>query len=337
MSRRWRLAIPVTFLVTLHLATLVGGFLAPNSALEQNRDLPWAPPTKLHFVDTEGRFHWRPFVYPLVADPHNMDAYGEDRSRPSAMRFFVIGDEYRLAGLLPTRRHLLGVDPPGSLYFFGTDEVGRDVFARTLVGGRISLFAGLLAASLSLGIGGLLGSVAGYLGKRTDLFLMRLVELFLALPWLYLLLGLRAFLPLSLSPVGAFTLLVATVGLLGWALPARLVRGVVLAATTQPFVLAAQGLGASATRTFCKHVLPSVLPPLTTQAAILLPSFVLAEISLSFLGLGIAEPAPSWGNLLAQLRSYHNLASHRWLLAPAIPILLTFVSYHALRTPPTRN
>ncbi|MFQ5349811.1 MAG: ABC transporter permease, partial [Thermoanaerobaculia bacterium] len=228
MRGRWRLAVPLTVLVTMHLVTLVGGFLAPNSAFEQNRGLAWAPPTRLRFVDAEGRFHLRPFVYPQVADPAELGAYHEDRGNPSALRFFARGDEYQLAGLFPTDLHFLGVDGPARLFFLGTDGVGRDVFARTLVGGRASLFAGLLAATLALGIGTVLGGLAGYLGGKTDAVLMRIVELFLALPWLYLLLAVRAFLPLKLPPLTAFLLLVAVVGLIGWAIPARLVRGVVL-------------------------------------------------------------------------------------------------------------
>ena len=334
MSPRWRLAVPLTALITIHLATLVGGFLAPNSPIAQNRDLAWAPPSKLRFVDAEGRFHLRPFVYPLAVDPKDLDVYHEDRSHPCHLRFFVRGDEYRLAGLFPTNLHFLGVDSPGNLYFLGTDGVGRDVFARTLVGGRISLFAGLLAASLALGIGTVLGGVAGYVGGRTDALLMRGVELFLALPWLYFLLAVRAFLPLDLSPLGTFLLLVTVIGCIGWALPARLIRGVVLSAREQMFVTAARSFGAENGHLLRKHVLPQAFPIIATQAAILIPSYVLAEVTLSFLGLGIADPHPSWGSLLAQLQKYHVMANYSWMFAPAIPLLATFVSYYTLRHRP---
>lgn len=330
MSRGWRLAVPLTVLITIHLATLVGGFLAPNSAIEQNRDLSWAPPTKLRFVDAEGRFHLRPFVYPLVPDREELGVYVEDRGKPCAVRFLVRGDEYRLAGLFSTTLHLLGVEPPSTLYFLGTDGVGRDVFARTLVGGRVSLFAGLLAATLALAIGTLLGGIAGYVGGRTDVALMRVVELFLALPWLYLLLAVRAFLPLQLSPLEAFLLLVTVVGVIGWALPARLVRGVVLSARQRPFVTASRGFGAENTHVLLKHVLPQALPIVATQAAILIPSFILAEVTLSFLGLGIADPQPSWGSLLEELQKYYVLEEYHWMLMPSIPLLLTFLCYYTL-------
>ncbi len=334
MSQRWRLAVPLTVLITIHLATLVGGFLAPNSAIEQNRDLAWAPPTKLRFVDAEGRFHLRPFVYPLSADGQQLDVYIEDRAKPCALRFFVRGDEYRFAGLFPTTLHFLGVDSPAHLYLLGTDGVGRDVFARTLVGGRVSLFVGLLAASLALSIGVLVGGLAGYLGGMTDALLMRLAELFLALPWLYLLLAMRAFLPLELPPIASFLLLITIVGLIGWARPARLIRGVVLSARQRLFVTAARGFGATAAHLMGLHVFPQTLRTLTTQAAILVPSYVLAEVTLSFLGLGIAEPQASWGSLFADLQQYYVLANYHWMLAPAIPLLATFLSYYSLTRRP---
>lgn len=334
MTRGWRLAVPLTVLVGIHLAVLVGGFLAPNSAVEQNRDLAWAPPTKLRFVDAEGRFHLRPFMYPLVAVQEKLGVYSEDKGNPCSLRFLTRGDAYDLIGMISTDLHFLGVEAPCKLYFLGTDGVGRDVFARTLVGGRISLFAGLLAASLALTIGTLLGALAGYFGGKPDAALMRLAELFLALPWLYLLLALRAFLPLELSSLGSFVLLVMIIGVIGWARPARLVRGVVLSAREQPFVTAARGFGAAPSHLLRKHLLPQTLATLTTQAAILIPSYVLAEVTLSFLGLGIAEPQASWGSLFAELQKYYVLANYRWMLAPAFPLLATFISYYTLSRRP---
>jgi len=331
LSRGWRLAGPLTALVAIHLATLVGGFLAPNSALEQNRDLAWAPPSKLRFLDANGRLHPRPFVYPLTPDPEILQVYTEDRASPFPIRFLVRGDTYRFLGLFPTDLHFLGVDPPAKLFFLGTDGVGRDVFARTLVGGRTSLFAGLLAATLALTLGTIVGGIAGYFGGTTDAVLMRVVELFLALPWLYLLLAVRAFLPLSMSPLEAFTILVSAVGFLGWALPARLIRGVVLSARQAPFVAAARSSGASAHILIRKHILPQAVPTISTQAAILIPGFVLAEITLSFLGLGIAQPEPSWGVLLNELQTFHVLRNYPWMTLPSLPLLATFFSYHALR------
>jgi len=331
MSSRWRFTLALTVLVAIHLATLFGGFLAPNSPILQNRELPWSPPSKLRFVDAEGRFHLRPFVYPLVADEEEIDVYREDQSRIYPLRFFVRGDPYRLAGLVPVDIHFLGLDAPGRLYFLGTDSAGRDVFARTLVGGRLSLLAGLLAAILALAIGLVVGGIAGYVGGRTDTTLMRLVELFLSLPWLYCLLALRAFLPLTLPPPAAFLLLVSAVSLLGWALPARLIRSATLSAKTRLFVHAARGLGAKHPHLFWRHVLPQAIPLILTQAAILVPSFVLAEITLSFFGLSLSPSQPTWGTLFVDLKNYHVLANRHWMLATPAPLLLLFFAFYSIR------
>lgn len=329
MSRHRRgLRVPLLLLLGLHLASLVDGFLAPHSAFEQHRELPWAPPTPVHFVDADGRFHLRPFVYPLVNTAPEPDVYTADRSRPVPLRFFVRGEGYKLFGLFDTDLHLVGVDAPASLMFFGTDGLGRDVFARFLLGARISLFAGLLAAGLALAAGFLLGASAGFYGGRLDSLLMRLVELFLALPWLYLLLGLRAFLPLRLSALEAFFLIIAVIGLIGWARPARLVRGLVLSARERDFVTAARSFGAPDSHILRRHILPETRSLLATQAAILAPRYILAEVTLSFLGLGIAEPTPSWGTLLANLQRYYVLSSYWWMLAPAIGLVGVFVCYH---------
>ena len=330
MSRGWRRALPLGFLIALHLACVFGEFLAPNSAFKQHRELAWAPPSKLRFLDTEGKFHLRPFVYPLVAHPLAAGGYREDKSQPCEIQFLVRHEDSALAGLDSNSLHLLGVTPPAKLFLLGTDGAGRDVFARALTGGRTSLFAGLLAGGLALSIGAAFGALAGYIGGKTDALVMRAVELFLALPWLYLLLALRAFLPLDLSPAQGFLILVGLVGCLGWALPARVIRGVILSARERLFVAAARTLGASEARLAVRHVLPQALPPMATQAAILVPSYVLAEVSLSFLGLGLAASQPSWGNLLGELRAYHVVSNYTWMIAAAVPLPATFFCYYML-------
>jgi peptide/nickel transport system permease protein len=159
---------------------------------------------------------------------------------------------------------------------------------------------------------------------------MRVAELFLALPWLYLLFGLRAFLPLSVRPLTAFLLVIGVIGIVGWARPARLIRGVVLSAKERDFVRAAKGFGASNGYIFRKHIVPQTYSVLLTQAAILVPQYVLAEVTLSFLGLGVPEPAPSWGNLLAALQQYSVLVSYWWMYLPALAMAPFFLGYLTL-------
>ncbi len=209
--------------------------------------------------------------------------------------------------------------PPSRIFFLGTDEFGRDQFSRVLYGGQISLATGWVATLLALAIGLTLGVIAGFWGGWTDVLLMRGAELFLALPWLYLLLAVRAFLPLSLSPWTVALTMAAIIGTVGWTRPARLIRGVVLSAKERDFVYAARGFGASSWWLITRHCLPETYGVLLAQAAILLPQFILAEVTLSFLGLGVAEPAVSWGGLLAPLRQISIVSGYWWM---ALPLLL---------------
>jgi peptide/nickel transport system permease protein len=155
-------------------------------------------------------------------------------------------------------------------------------------------------------------------------------ELFLSLPWLYFLLGVRAFLPLHLSPVRTFFLLICVIGLIGWARPARLVRGIVLSARSRNYVLAARGFGGSTFYILHRHILPQVSGLLLTQATVLVPRYIAAEVTLSFFGLGVSEPVPSWGNMLSALQQYSVLVSYTWMLAPLGALVITSVIYSLL-------
>jgi peptide/nickel transport system permease protein len=201
--------------------------------------------------------------------------------------------------------------------------------SRFLYGGQISLLAGLIAAILSVAIGILAGGIAGYYGGWIDEFLMRGGELFLALPWLYLLFAVRAALPLHISQWQVFLLLISVMGLIGWARPARLIRGVVLSAKERNFVLAARGFGASDAYLLRRHVLPQTYAVLLTQITLLIPQYVLAEVTLTFLGLGVGEPMPSWGALLSSLQQYSVLSSYWWMFLPALLLIPLFVVFYA--------
>jgi peptide/nickel transport system permease protein len=310
-----KLRFTLVWLAVLHALVVLAGWVAPYDYAEQHRDYPFVPPTRIHFSDASGRFHLRPFVYGVTTDSATAD-YREDRGRRHPVRFFVGG-------------RLFGVAPPGVLFLWGSDAYGRDVLSRVLYGGRISLLTGLVAAFLSLSLGLLWGTLAGFHGGSVDRLLMRGAELFLALPWLYLLLGVRAFLPLHISPTQAFFLLVAIIGTVGWVRPARIVRGVVLSARERGFVLAARGFGASSWYLLRRHILPLTWSVVLTQATILIPQYIVAEVTLSFLGLGVGEPVPSWGNMLAEARQYHSLIAHTWMLAPGlatVPLLLGYLT-----------
>jgi peptide/nickel transport system permease protein len=329
MSRRRKVGFWLFLLGVLHGIVLCAGFLAPYDPVQQDRKNPYLPPMRLHFVDAHRRLHVRPFVYALQLRPGSFDQYVEDISQPRPLKFLVLGNHYRLLGLFPARIHLFGSDNQ-RIYLLGSDGFGRDQLSRLLFGGQISLLAGLLGAGFTLLIGLCIGSTAGYFGGWRDEALMRLAELFVALPWLYLLFAIRAFLPLSVNPLQAFFLIVAVIAAVGWARSARLVRGIVLSAKERDFVRAARGFGASNFYLLRRHILPEASSVLLTQAAILIPQYVLAEMTLSFLGLGVPEPVSSWGNLLSNLQQYSVLVSYWWMYLPALAMVPFFLGYLGL-------
>jgi peptide/nickel transport system permease protein len=320
-------------LLTLHVAVSFAGCLSPNHFAEQHRELPLSPPMKLHFLDEHGRGTLRPFVHPWA--PRDGLTYREDRTRRLPLRFWVEGSGYHILGIFPARRHLFGLDEGEPLFFLGTDSYGRDCLARLLHGGQVSLSAGLLATLVSCALALLLGGLSGYHGGWTDRTIMQVSDLFLALPWLYLLFAVRALLPLDLRPASAFAIVVLLLGGIGWARPGRLVRGVVLSAKEREFVVAARAFGATDGYILRNHVLPQALGVLSTQAAILIPVYILAEVTLSFVGLGVSEPLPSWGTMLASLQEYHVLSTAWWMFAPGVALVAVTWLYHSfLERPP---
>jgi len=303
----------------VHLVAVFAGFFAPYSYREQNRATPRAAPTNIRLIDDEGRWHARPFIYAES---------GGDVVLP--LSFFVRGSSYQLFGLVRSDLHLFGVDEPHRVFVLGTDALGRDYFSRLLYGGQLSLTAGLMAAGLALATALVLGAVAGYGGRALDSVIMWTGDVFLSLPWIYMLLAARAFLPLDMEPGDAFLVMVMLLGVLGWAAPMRIVRGIVLSAKEREFVAAARSAGAGHIHILTRHVLPQTYSVLATQAALLIPAYILAEVTLSFVGLGVGEPRPSWGNMLAELPRTSVLSPEPWMFAPAIMLVAVTWLYHSV-------
>lgn len=317
--RNPKLAIVLCCLVACHALVLFAGFFAPYDPAEQFRDSPFARPVAIRFFDASSHFHLRPFV--------QVEGAG---LAGTSIHFLVSGSPYNILGLLPSSTHLFGVQQPAHMFLFGTDAYGRDQLSRFLYGGQISIAVGMLAAGLTLSIGTVAGLFAGFYGGAADSLLMRGSEFFLSLPWVYLLLGIRAILPLAMRPESVFFLLVAVIGVLGWARPARLVRGIVMSSKTLPFVLAARQLGASNGYLMRRHVMPETYGVLLAQAALLIPQYIAAEVTLSFFGLGISEPLSSWGTMLGAMRELSIIASYWWVAIPALLLVPFFFGYQVL-------
>ena len=319
----------VGLLVLLHVVTLCAGFFAPYTYRRQYRDFPLAPPTPIGFSDVQG--NWR--AWPLVKPWETNDDGSYRSGAPVPLRFFVRGEAYRLWNLFESDRHLFGVDEQHQVFLLGTDDLGRDYLSRLLYGGQVSLTAGLVGTLMALAIALVLGAAAGYMGGWADAVIMGSADLFLSVPWIYILLAARAFLPLDLSPGPAFLVIVALLGALGWAGPSRLVRSVVVVAKEREFVAAARSAGASHLYVLLRHVLPQTGGVLRTQASILVPLYMLAEVTLSLIGLGMNEPMPSWGNMLAVLRRVGLESAGPALFTPALLMVLVGWLYHLLGRP----
>lgn len=213
--------------------------------------------------------------------------------------------------------------PPGQVHLLGTDSKGRDILARIVQGTRISLSVGILASLLSLAIGTTFGLLAGYFGGKLDALLLQMFDVFLAFPSLLLAIGISAVMPPGLLS----TMLAIT--LVSWAGFARLVRGLTLSLKEQPFIEASRAIGAPTARILLRHILPNALPLLLVAASLRIGGFILLESALSFLGLGVQPPTPTWGSMISLGRSYVHAAP--WMvLAPGIAISMTVISFNIL-------
>ena len=316
-------------LVVLYALALVAPFVAPYPQEEMDRGRFFHPPQPLHWLDARGRLHLVPFVHPAtLVDAGNL-AYREDRSVVQPLRLFARGAPYRLFGFLPADRHLFGVDPPGRVYLLGADSFGRDVLSRLLYGAQISLTVGLVGIAISFTIGLLLGGISGYFGGWVDAVIMRGTELLLTIPGLYLIVALRTMFPSNLPSQQVYLGIVAILAFIGWAGLARVIRGIVLSIRGREFVTAAEALGMSRLRIIARHILPNTLSFVIVAATIAVPGYILGEVFLSFLGVGVQEPSASWGNMLNQARSLRVLSSFPWMLfAPGVAIFVTVMAFN---------
>jgi peptide/nickel transport system permease protein len=257
-------------------------------------------------------------------------AYVADVNRPAPVHFFVQGYPYRLIGLIPLKVHLFGADARAPVFVLGTDKLGRDVFSRLLIGSQISLTVGLVAIFITLGIGLFVGGIAGYYGGRVDNLLMRLCEVLMSVPSFYLLLALAAVLPANLSPAIRYLLIIVILSFVGWAGLARVIRGISLSTRNREYVEAARALGVSDLKIIRRHILPSAFTFAIVAATLSVPGYIMGEAGLSFLGLGIQEPMPSWGNMLSAAQDLTALSSATWLLTPGLFIFITVIAYNFL-------
>jgi len=303
-------------IVIVVLAAAAAPVLAPNPPSAQFADRLNAPPTRIHVVGADGRWH-APFVYPRRLVDRLASRYEEDRARRIPVRWLTGGQLWTTDST---------AEP---LLLLGADRLGRDVFARLVYGARASVGVALLGALGALVIGALVGGVAGYAGGAIDDLAMQVADFVLILPAVYVVLAMRAALPLVLDPRDIFLLVAGLLALVGWPMAARGVRAIVAGERRLEYAEAARSLGAGHARLLFRHLLPATRGYLGVQATLLVPAFILAEATLSYVGLGFAEPMPSWGTMLKEAgENVRDLASFPWLMSPAAAISGVALAVH---------
>jgi len=337
-------------LLVFYLAVFAADFVAPYDPYTSQLNGSLLPPTQVYWRNTAGEFIG-PHVYLTTQGETDLETGDRelivDRSTPAWLRLFTRGYTYNLFRLnlpippsfeeveifsgIPANIHLFGTTGEARFNLLGTDEQGRDQFSRLVHGGRISLSIGLVGIAITFPLGMLVGGISGYFGGLVDSLLMRIVEVLMTIPSIYLLVALAAVLPPGLSSTQRFVLIVLITSFIGWAGLARVIRGQVLSLKEREFVQAAKSMGANPFYIIVRHVLPQTATYIIISATLAVPGFIVAESVLSLIGLGIQQPDPSWGNMLSLATNASILVLQPWLIwPPALLIILTVLAFNLL-------
>ena len=330
--KRHRLAVVcAAILALMYASALVSEFLAPYNLHSRFTDYIFAPPQRIHL------FHEGELVGPFVYGFHyHLDmtnlkrVYTEDATSVQRLRFFCRGDSYRFWGLFEARVHLVCPAEGGTLFLLGTDRLGRDMLSRIISGTRISLTIGLIGISLSFLLGITIGGIAGYYGGIADHLIQRIIEILRSFPELPLWMALSAVLPVNWSPLLVFFGITIILALLDWTSLARAVRSKLLALREEEYCVAAQLMGARPRRIITRHLLPGFFSHLVASATLSIPSMILGETALSFLGLGLRPPITSWGVLLNEAQNINVVALYPWLMLPVAPVIIVILAFNFL-------
>ncbi len=328
--KKHRLAIiGMVILATFVFIALFAEFLSPYTPGSRTPNYLFGGPQSLHFVDADGNFHMRPFTYALTAamDPETfLLEVKEDTSDPWPVYFFVKGDPYKMWGIIESDVHLFGVKE-GHLHLLGTDQLGRDILSRLFHATRTSLTIGVVGLFISFFLGLIIGGISGFFGGSIDEVIQRFIEFIRSIPTLPLWMALAAALPREWSPQRVYFTITILLGLLGWTHLARRVRGKLLSLREEDFVVAARIAGSSDARIIARHLLPSFLSYIIVDLSISFPYMILAETSLSFIGLGLRAPVISWGVLLQDAQNIQAIALYPWLFTPVAFVIISVMAF----------
>lgn len=328
--RKHRLALVGMVLLGFFVfIALFAEFLSPYTPTNRTIEYLYGRPQVLHFVDAEGKFHARPFTYALEAkmDPKTfLLEVKEDTTEPWPVQFFVKGDPYKMWGLFESDVHLFGVQE-GHLHLLGTDQLGRDILSRLFHATRTSLTIGVVGLFISFFLGLIIGGISGFFGGGVDDAIQRFIEFIRSIPTLPLWMALAAALPREWSPQRVYFTITILLGLLGWTHLARRVRGKLLSLREEDFVVAARIAGSTNSRIISRHLLPSFLSYIIVDLSISFPYMILAETSLSFIGLGLRAPVISWGVLLQDAQNVQAIALYPWLFTPVAFVIISVMAF----------
>ncbi|HEX9440518.1 MAG TPA: ABC transporter permease [Roseiflexaceae bacterium] len=334
--RRHRMAVASVFVLAIfYLVAATCEVVAPYDPETFSTRFTSAPPTRVHLFDTNGTFRG-PFIYGSKRDRDPVTLrplFVEDPAVIYPIGFFVSGAPYRLWGTFDSTIHLFGIGakPDQQLVFLlGADRLGRDLFSRIVYGSRISLSIGLVGVFLSLILGIVLGGISGYFGGIVDTLIQRVIEFIRSVPAIPLWMALSAALPANWPVLRVYFAITVILSLIGWTSMARVVRGRFLALREEDFVLAARLVGASEMRIILRHMVPSFLSYIIAALTLAIPGMILAETSLSFLGLGLRAPAISWGVLLQEAQNLRSVALAPWVLLPGVAVVISILAFNFL-------
>jgi peptide/nickel transport system permease protein len=332
--RRHRLAlIGGIVMLIMYLMAIFAPFVTPYTPHKKFNDALNHPPTALRFDDGNDGFGLRPYV---LGTKREIDMttlkrrYTPDPAQKLYLQFFSQGEEYKLLGVIPTSIHLFSVAAPDKVFLMGADELGQDVFSRTIYAAQVSLSIGLIGIAFSFVLGCLLGGISGYYGGQVDMIIQRVIEFLISIPTLPLWMGLSAALPRDWPMLRIYFAITIILALASWTGLARVVRGKILSTRNETFVKAAEMAGASPARILVKHLLPSFTSYLIVNLTLSIPGMILGETALSFLGLGLREPVVSWGVLLNAAQNVRTVAQYPWMLWPVAFVVLTVLAFNFL-------